>query len=348
MTQGKPPDSSQPTQGGEPNPDELQRTRYGNPHAAEHESVRISQAVRVAPNAPVYTPPPASAPPAAAFNKTMLGMPADLQALLRGASSPQPPEARPPQPSAAGRSVAAQPVRSIGGPSDVEAQPTRQARTEPPPLPRHGATAVMSAAAPAPPPNASHTSGIHPSRTVALPQSAAAQSAPRLSLSMDQPAELTSVTKPVRRWPALVLLGLGFVAFGAVLALRAPHLLPGPMGRLMTRVLHRVPDAAAAEQPAPTQVTDVSAAQDPAQKPEDTPQTARARPAPVAVQGGLADLEKQALDRLVANDLPGAKQFYDRLHMAAPSHSEYALMVELLTRVLEEPACGQPGQEPCR
>jgi hypothetical protein len=122
------------------------------------------------------------------------------------------------------------------------------------------------------------------------------------------------------------------------------------MGRLVTRVLHRVTDAAPAEQPAPTQVTDVSAAQDPAQKPEDTSQTAeaRARPAPVAVQGGLADLEKQALDRLVANDLPGAKQFYDRLHMAAPSHSEYALMVDLLTRVLEEPACGQPGQEPCR
>jgi hypothetical protein len=59
MTQGKPPESSN----SDPQPDELQRTRYGNPHAPEYEAVRISQPVRVS-QSPVAPPsqPPAAAP----------------------------------------------------------------------------------------------------------------------------------------------------------------------------------------------------------------------------------------------------------------------------------------------
>lgn len=393
-------------------PDPLDQTHLGNPHAPDdtHAPVRVSQAVRVQSNVPVAQPsaaatrapgqpPPLARPPApaAGFNRTMIGIPPELQAVLHSAPPPapaptssQPPAAR----SSSNSVVAAQRARVIGGVQEPEAQPTRQARTDVPlAQPRLGATMVMgahaAAVAPQPanpePPRASHTSGVHPSTPnaamrahgktmigaqVAVPQPGAgpqldatklanveatgakADGTERLSLSVSQQAERAAPSKPVRRWPALLLLTLALLAFGAVVVLRAPHLLPPPVAKLVYRLYTR-----GAAVPPPSTATTAPVPSDGVPGPAvlaPTPEITAPAPAPeprrlpIQVQGGLAELEKQAIDRLLANDYPAAKLAYERLHTAAPSRGEYAVMVELLTRALTEPACGQPGQEPCR
>jgi hypothetical protein len=64
------------------------------------------------------------------------------------------------------------------------------------------------------------------------------------------------------------------------------------------------------------------------------------------VQGHSAELEKQAIDALLANDYAAARASYEQLRVAEPARPEYAIMLDLLARELA-PACGAPGQPPC-
>jgi hypothetical protein len=64
------------------------------------------------------------------------------------------------------------------------------------------------------------------------------------------------------------------------------------------------------------------------------------------VQGDVAQLEKQAIDLLLANDYVAARAAYERLRAAEPARPEYSVMLDLLAREIA-PACGGPGQVPC-
>ena len=67
---------------------------------------------------------------------------------------------------------------------------------------------------------------------------------------------------------------------------------------------------------------------------------------PVTLAGTPAELERQAIDLLIAKNYPAAAQAYERLRAAEPDNKAYAVMAGLLTRS-ETKSCGQPGQEPC-
>jgi hypothetical protein len=77
-----------------------------------------------------------------------------------------------------------------------------------------------------------------------------------------------------------------------------------------------------------------------------TAQPSAANPPPQAAQGHSAELEKQALDSLLANDYAAARVIYEQLRAAEPARPEYGIMLDLLARELT-PACGGPGQVPC-
>jgi hypothetical protein len=202
---------------------------------------------------------------------------------------------------------------------------------------------------------------------------AADSAAPRLALSQES-TRSKPAPAPVKRWPAVSLLVLAILAFGGVIAARAPQLLPGPLAAVLAGHGDNTaeqpetaldpqraggladPQPMAADpgaQPAPV-VTDVAAAIDPS-----TAAAAPAAPAPTAApaiprspvaaapsSGAAAQLEKEAIERLMANDYPAAKQLYQRLRAQAPTRAEYAVMLDLLDRASAAP-CGQPGQAPC-
>ena len=51
-----------------------------------------------------------------------------------------------------------------------------------------------------------------------------------------------------------------------------------------------------------------------------------------------AQLEKKAIERLIANDYAAAKQLYEKLKSTEPLRPEFAVMVDLLGRT--SPAAG--------
>jgi hypothetical protein len=238
---------------------------------------------------------------------------------------------------------------------------------------------------------------------------------PPLALHVAEPDRHSA---PVRRWPALVLIGLAFVMFTGVIAVRAPALLPAPIARVAVALIASLglaphgnarpapmaanePDARANEQvgaaasaqanepsvrnePAPAnepsvrneqaqadeplvagsvrndQVGAVAPAQanDPAVAPAaqaneqlraapEAPSTFLAAvPTPSALQGASAELEKQAIDALLANDFASARGLYERLRVAEPTRPEYPLMLELLARD-PQGSCGRADQPAC-
>jgi hypothetical protein len=139
----------------------------------------------------------------------------------------------------------------------------------------------------------------------------------------------TSARKP---WLKLVLAALGMVGVGAFLVLRAPHWLPDSVA---ARLAPPPPPPAAAvapplpAAPPPERTTDVSAATDPIRA---FPAPARPPAAPAMTSGASAQLEKKAIERLIANDYAAAKSLYERLQSVEPSRPEFAAMVELLKR----------------
>jgi hypothetical protein len=167
-----------------------------------------------------------------------------------------------------------------------------------------------------------------------------------------------SADAPPKRWPAISLILLAVVAFGGVIVLRAPHLLPAPLMSLIAPAPAVSDDALAPEAanapalPSTPPVgqavaTDTSAATDPAPaKAAPTPTPTRPPVAPAMTSGPSAQLEKKAIERLIANDYANAKQLYEKLRSAEPSRTEFAVMIELLNRASAAP-CGQPGQAPC-
>jgi hypothetical protein len=173
--------------------------------------------------------------------------------------------------------------------------------------------------------------------------------APRLALPLsdDQPRKTKQGSNaPPKRWPAISLILLAVVAFGGVIVLRAPQLLPAPLSGLLTPT-PAVPEELLAPElpsaPAAPLTTDTAAATDPAKA---APTPTRPPAAPALTSGASAQLEKKAIERLIANDYAAAKPLYEKLRSAEPSRSEFAVMVELLNRA-GGAACGQPGQAPC-
>jgi hypothetical protein len=159
---------------------------------------------------------------------------------------------------------------------------------------------------------------------------------------------------PPKRWPAISLILLAVVAFGGVIVLRAPQLLPAALSGLLVSAPAvpdemLAPEASAAPElpsaPAAQPSTDIAAATDPA-KAAPTPTPTRPPAAPAMTSGASAQLEKKAIERLIANDYAAAKQLYEKLRSAEPSRGEFAVMVELLNRA-SGTTCGQPGQPAC-
>ena len=270
--------------------------------------------------------------------------------------------------------------------------------------------------------------GALPSTSTASGAPSPLSAAPQLSLNPQDTS--APKAKSVRRWPALSLLAIAFVAFGGVIAVRAPGLLPQPVvpyAIMLAQEVERVvpgaafappppaaspdsepgapvpaepgtppaadmgepsvqPSAAAIEptspaEPAPAaspqgvataapgaQAAELQAQPSAAQASAtaDTQAPGAAEPAPVvaeapsalaasavvaappaALTGGTAELEKQAIDLLLANDYPAARAVYERLRAVEPTRVEYGVMLDLLTREIA-PACGGPGQEPCQ
>jgi hypothetical protein len=151
------------------------------------------------------------------------------------------------------------------------------------------------------------------------------------------------VSKPNKRWLAISLGGLALVVLAGLGVWLGPKLL----ARLTSGSESAAATAPAAAPTLPvapaTAVTDTSAASDPVRF---TPTPTRPPAAPAMTSGPSAQLEKKAIERLIANDFPAAKQLYEKLRSAEPTRHEFALMVELLSRAGARP-CGQPGQAPC-
>jgi hypothetical protein len=135
--------------------------------------------------------------------------------------------------------------------------------------------------------------------------------------------------------------GLGLVVLAGVGVWLAPKLISSFAAKTDSAAA-TAPSAAEAPTlpaaPAPV-VTDTAAATDPVRF---TPTPTRPPAAPAMTSGPSAQLEKKAIERLIANDYPAARQLYEKLRSAEPTRPEFGLMVELLNRT-----CGQPGQAPC-
>jgi hypothetical protein len=207
----------------------------------------------------------------------------------------------------------------------------------------------------------SHTGGLK------LETSTARATGQQLSLNV---SSSESAPAPVKRWPALSLIGLAIVAFGVVVVVRAPGLLPPQIAALLGVAVRAPETAPAAADPnalppgpdlAPADPADTAQAPpvDPAGStppiaadPVPVPADPAAQVAPAAsasvvrVEGAAAELEKQAIDALLANQFPTAKGLYERLRAAEPARPEYAVMLELLNRGAL-PSCGEPGQPEC-
>lgn len=228
----------------------------------------------------------------------------------------------------------------------------------PPPLaaePMH--TVAVSAAPPAA--SAPELSlGLQPS-TPDVDGTAATQQASRLALPLKtldgrQLREPKRTSDAPKRWPAISLILLAVVAFGGVIVLRAPHLLPASLSNMIAPT-PAVPDELLAPEvtnapelpstAAPVLATDTSAATDPA-KAAPTPTPTRPPAAPAMTSGASAQLEKKAIERLIANDYNSAKPLYEKLRSAEPTRGEFGVMVELLNRA-SGAGCGQPGQPVC-
>jgi hypothetical protein len=153
---------------------------------------------------------------------------------------------------------------------------------------------------------------------------------------------------PVRRWPALSLIGLALIAFIAVIVVRAPGLLPRPLADLVGA---RAPAIARDTNSSPVEADQAVPSPAAASSAEPQPEASGARvlarrAAPVAVDAASAALEKQAIDALASHDLATAQAVYEQLRAANPDRPEYAQMLELLNRAAN-PACGEPGQPAC-
>jgi hypothetical protein len=214
-------------------------------------------------------------------------------------------------------------------------------------------------------PTAERSSGMHATRLVTSESGAlmappsfsdtsvAALAGPALN-SIDQAGPIRHA--PVRRWPALSLLGLAVVAFGGVIAVRAPNLLPVPIAALLVRrpAVGAERGASEASPPPAAAIGETARAAGPIQVPQPAQPVALGQPSvahveaalPQAVKRSSAELEKQAIDLLLANDYAAARAVYERLRAAEPARPEYTIMLDLLDRELA-PACGALGQVPC-
>jgi hypothetical protein len=152
-----------------------------------------------------------------------------------------------------------------------------------------------------------------------------------------------------KRWIVLAVGGLGVAALAGAGVWLAPKLLGGSAADSENASPVAAADAPALAPIPPSVVTDTSAATDPMRF---TPTPTRPPAAPAMTSGPSAQLEKKAIERLIANDYPAAKQLYEKLRSSEPTRPEFALMLELLNRAGTSGAagaqgCGQPGQAPC-
>lgn len=285
----------------------------------------------LAPQAPLDWPPAARRSDSGPFPRPELGSAPGAQP--QAASAPPPMAASPAQPSAPrlGTDVAAPPAAAMSLPRPELSLGNQATRVAQPDLDGVSARAAGTAQSP----------------RLALPLKT-------LDGSQQRTTSKKSAEAPPKRWPAISLILLAVVAFGGVIVLRAPHLLPAPLSSLLAPASAApyqplAPEASGAPElpsvPVAEVATDTSAATDPT-KAAPTPTPTRPPAAPAMTSGPSAQLEKKAIERLIANDYVNAKQLYEKLRSAEPSRSEFGVMVELLNRASAAP-CGQPGQAPC-
>ena len=335
-----------------PAADDMQRTRMGNPQPSGASVAppplppsRPFQpptgfAPAPAPKPIQHAPPPA--PRAGLAERTLLGMPNNLQAILREADAA----------AAAAKSAIASrepPTQRHG----TGAAP--QARQEPrvhlhldgpdsdPPPHAHGAGPDL------------YGTRLAPSPLEGLPDDEPSSDndddatdvvrRPRLALS-ERTTHRTS--HPARKlWPAAAAVLAILVLFGG--GWLAGVLRSGPAPVAQTQAVEPFQGATlAADKPVAAPITDVSAATQPPERlgkpaPAALPSAASVQP---ALSGPPAELERQAIDLLIAKNYPAAAQVYERLRAAEPDNKAYSVMLGLLSRG-ENKACGQPGQEPC-
>jgi len=332
---------------------DLSRTQYGNPHAdgagPRHHSPPPL------PNLQNFQAPPGYAAPPLPNQSPSARPPGSLQRTLIGMVPAEPP------------------THQAGWGADAAAQQqatahavVSQALSNLPSLGRHEPSVVVSGF------EAGHGAGaFDPSRTSALPPADATRGEgfglslsstgalhsaeasapaplvgerPRLSLSREQTT--TTPVRASRRVVPWALAGAALAVITGVAVWRLPRLLESLRAPNAAEAAN-VPRAAAADTApaAPSPVTTaLSAATDPvpAVVEQDIPKAERG-PVPPAVDGATAELERQAIELLIAKDYPAAARVYERLRVAEPSHREYSVMIDVLAR----PACGQPGQAAC-
>jgi hypothetical protein len=190
----------------------------------------------------------------------------------------------------------------------------------------------------------------------------------------------TVMVPPPRRWslwPVLSMsaLGVSVIALGVAIATLAPRsparntkATPGHAPATITdrnaatqaasdlTRASALPEASETPPPLPLTAAEPSASRAihcdaPPRRPHDgqlpapVPASTSKRRAAGTDASMLAELEREARDRLADGDYASAKRIYERLRAAAPSRREYAAMVDLLTTRLA--SCGQPGAAPC-
>jgi hypothetical protein len=228
---------------------------------------------------------------------------------------------------------------------------------------------LASAEPPTAPADPARGDNLHATRLVSSERGAFASKAGSIpsSSSFERSASLDSSAMkatPVKKWPALSLIGLAIIAFGGVIAVRAPGLLPAPIAALLMRASGSPPRPRLEADPAEVHPPPTAATETPPTAASEAPPTAASEAPPTVssaaarapdgsaanvwapAQGERAQLEKRAIDLLIANDYAGARAVYDKLHALDPSRPEYRVLLDLLARELA-PTCGGPGQAPC-
>lgn len=352
-------------QQGTGNAEDMHRTRLGNPqlsgaHAAPPPLPSNRPFQPPAGFQPAPPPPPLQNMPAHArvppAERTLLGMPNNLQAIIREAEANAAQRAAEQAIARASEAVARRATDAV---AVQRAAVVREPVTQP-----HGTGAPAAQAsrvhlhldgadsdAPQDGPDL-YSTRLAPSELESAGEGRRREDSdtdvvrrPRLALS-DRTTQRTAQSDR-KLWPMIAAAVAGVVVLGGGGWLAA-HLVHSGSARDQPDAVALPPLADKAHPTLPSStVTDVSAATQPERVPRAEPAAAPpTQAAPVTLASSPAELERQAIDLLIAKNYPAAAQAYERLRQAEPENKAYAVMLGLLSRG-EGKSCGQPGQEPC-
>ena len=368
MMGSKPPE---PPDRATPDAHDLTKTRYGDPYSPP--SAAGSPSPNAAPNSIAVQPvravsvgaaPPAATRPARASDSEP---PAASEPPPRTSSPAERGAAKPPALPGKRRSADSAPPDSVPPSAASSAAPIEpEARQTPEPeRARGGVDGVRSTLG----------WGTPPSPRLRMSRSDVFVPNPSLARRV-YPRDTLNVPPPRRwsLWPVLSLaaLGVSVVALGVAIATLAPRSPARSSKATAGHAAATITDHSAATQaagdlapmsalPEGRPSAPLTAAEPAAPRPihrDAAPRRPHVEqlPPPVPVSASkrraagpdptmIAELEREARDRLAEADYAAAKGIYERLRAAVPARREYAAMVDLLTTRLA--SCGQPGAAPC-